>query len=84
MLSLVRLQVLKDRFEAFVPALSRWGGTTVGLSLIAIGGMGLLELWQEHREQQQPEPALEGETAMRILICFRLIRGMLIRGVDIQ
>jgi hypothetical protein len=46
------LQVLKDRFEAFVPALTRWGGTTVGLSLIGIGGLGLLELWQDHRAEQ--------------------------------
>ena len=45
-------QVLKDRFEAFVPALTRWGGTTVGLSLIGIGGLGLLELWQDHRAEQ--------------------------------
>lgn len=61
------LQVLKERFEAFVPALSRWGGTTVGLSLIAIGGLGLLELWQDHRaaqaeaqQAQQQQVAFEG------------------------
>ena len=50
--SCVLPQVLKDRFEAFVPALTRWGGTTVGLSLIAIGGLGLLELWQDHQAEQ--------------------------------
>jgi hypothetical protein len=48
----ILLVVLKDRFEAFVPALTRWGGTTVGLSLIGIGGLGLLELWQDHRAEQ--------------------------------
>ena len=45
-------------------ALSRWGGTTVGLSLVAIGALGLLDLWKDHMEAAaqaaQPRPAMEG------------------------
>ena len=44
--------LLKDRFEHLVPALSRWGGTTVGLTLIAIGLLGLYEVYGEQPEQQ--------------------------------
>lgn len=34
---------VQDRFEALVPAISRFGGTTVGIILVAIGVIGLLE-----------------------------------------
>ena len=49
------LVLLKERFESFLPALTRWGGFTVGASLIFIGGSGLFELWQEHKEAQAAE-----------------------------
>lgn len=35
--------LFKDRFEALVPTLTRFGGTTVGVILVAIGVFGLLE-----------------------------------------
>lgn len=40
--------ILKDRFEQLVPALSKWGGTTVGLTLLAIGALGVYESYFEH------------------------------------
>ena len=60
--------VLKDRFDSLVPALSRWGGVTVGLSLIAIGVTGLLELRKELTEaaaqlEEQPQVAYQGAIA---------------------
>jgi hypothetical protein len=39
--------VLKDRFAALVPALTRWGGAAVGLTLLAIGALGLFEAFAE-------------------------------------
>eukprot|EP00882_Tetradesmus_deserticola_P029513 GHRQ01033065.1.p1 GENE.GHRQ01033065.1~~GHRQ01033065.1.p1 ORF type:complete len:244 (+),score=46.23 GHRQ01033065.1:63-794(+) len=53
--------VLKDRFHDFVPALSRWSGTVVGLTLIGIGLMGIYETYfegQEEGEQQHGQPQL--------------------------
>lgn len=57
--------LLKERFDAFLPALSRWGNTAVGASLVVIGAMGLYEVWQEKREQSAaaesaPQFAMEG------------------------
>lgn len=44
--------ILKDKFTALVPALSKWGGTTVGLTLLAIGAMGIYEsFFEEHHEE---------------------------------
>ena len=40
--------ILKDRFQQLVPALSKWGGTTVGLTLLAIGALGVWESFFEH------------------------------------
>lgn len=40
--------VLKDRFDSLVPALSKWGGTTVGLTLLAIGALGVYESFFEN------------------------------------
>jgi len=55
------LILLKERFESFLPTLSRWGGVTVGGSLVFIGLSGLFELWKEHREAESvPEPSLAG------------------------
>ncbi|KAF6253117.1 hypothetical protein COO60DRAFT_1273879 [Scenedesmus sp. NREL 46B-D3] len=49
--------VFVDRFHDFVPALSKWSGTVVGLTLIAIGLMGIYETYFEgqHEEEQQGE-----------------------------
>lgn len=49
--------VLKERFHDFVPALSKWSGTVVGLTLIAIGLMGIYETYFEgaHEEEEQGE-----------------------------
>lgn len=35
--------LLKDKFQGLVPVLSKWSGTVVGLTLIAIGVMGIYE-----------------------------------------
>ena len=50
--------ILKDRFDSLVPALSRWGGVTVGLSLIIIGVTGLIELSKELSESRARDEAL--------------------------
>jgi len=47
--------VLKDRFNSLVPALAKWGGTSVGLSLVCIGVMGLMELRAEAQAAQQEQ-----------------------------
>ena len=44
--------ILKDRFNSLVPALAKWGGTSVGLSLVCIGVMGLMELRGEAQADQ--------------------------------
>lgn len=56
--------LLKDRFQALVPALSKWGGTTVGLTLLAIGALGVYESFfeQETHEQAVQTVSLEGGT----------------------
>lgn len=60
------LILLKERFESFLPTLSRWGGVTVGGSLVFIGLSGLFELWKEHREAESvPEPSLAGVILIR-------------------
>lgn len=49
--------ILKDRFQQLVPALSKWGGTTVGLTLLAIGALGVYESFFEgdhHHEHGAP------------------------------
>ncbi|KAK9845501.1 hypothetical protein WJX81_008013 [Elliptochloris bilobata] len=53
--------VLKDRFEAIVPALSKYGSVTVGLTLMVIGATGLYETLTEHAEAAaEPQVALAG------------------------
>ena len=54
--------VLKDRFTALVPALSKWGGTTVGLTLLAIGVMGIYESFFE--QQPHEEAARDGASSV--------------------
>lgn len=44
---------LQDRFQQLVPTLNKWGTTTVGFTLIAIGVLGLLEGRQQQQEQLQ-------------------------------
>ena len=52
--------VLKDRFQQLVPALSKWGGTTVGLTLLAIGALGVYEsFFEEHHDDKDDESSLE-------------------------
>eukprot|EP00889_Picochlorum_renovo_P007355 jgi/Picre1/34385/NNA_001855.t1 len=55
--------VLKDRFQQLVPALSKWGGTTVGLTLLAIGVLGVYESFfeGEHDHAHENELADEGK-----------------------
>lgn len=52
--------VLKDKFTALVPALSKWGGTTVGLTLLAIGAMGIYESFFEEHDDREEEAAAAG------------------------
>eukprot|EP00890_Picochlorum_soloecismus_P003013 jgi/Picsp_1/3712/NSC_06548-R1_at4g35080-like protein len=52
--------VLKDRFQQLVPALSKWGGTTVGLTLLAIGALGVYEsFFEEHHDEDGEKSSLE-------------------------
>lgn len=46
-----------------VPALSKWGGTTVGLTLLAIGGMGLYESFFEDPGHHHHHDAFPGQPA---------------------
>jgi hypothetical protein len=56
---------LQDRFHDFVPALSKWAGTIVGLTLIAIGLLGLYETYfessEEHGHEGEMNLAMAGE-----------------------
>lgn len=53
--------LLKDRFQQLVPALSKWGGTTVGLTLLAIGALGVYEsFFEQHHEAHQPALEVAG------------------------
>jgi hypothetical protein len=38
----------QDRFTSLVPALTKYGSTTVGATLLAIGALGMYETWAEH------------------------------------
>jgi hypothetical protein len=44
--------LLKERFHDFAPALSRWSGVVVGLTLMAIGLMGLYETYVEGHDEE--------------------------------
>ncbi|CAL8462429.1 g1962 [Coccomyxa elongata] len=53
--------VLKDRFTSLVPALSKYGSVTVGLTLLVIGVGGLYETWTESSQlADETQPALAG------------------------
>lgn len=60
----------QDRFTSVVPALTKYGSTTVGATLLAIGALGLYETWAEHTATDDGEgeggeaaPALAGDAA---------------------
>lgn len=57
------LVLLKERFDAIAPALTKFGGFTVGGSLIFIGVAGLLEVWQDHRAAAKQNTA-DGQVAL--------------------
>ncbi|BDA46293.1 hypothetical protein COCOBI_08-3850 [Coccomyxa sp. Obi] len=53
--------VLKDRFTSLVPALTKYGSVTVGLTLLVIGVGGLYETFTESSElADEPQPVLAG------------------------
>ena len=54
---------MQDRFDALMPALSKWGGTLVGLTLLAIGFMGIYEAYFDKHddEEHDDEVAAIGE-----------------------
>lgn len=43
----------QDRFDALMPALSKWGATMVGLTLLAIGILGIYETYFEKNNDHQ-------------------------------
>eukprot|EP00899_Mesostigma_viride_P002544 jgi/Mesvir1/12290/Mv00495-RA.1 len=45
--------LFKDRISHMLPMLSRWSGTLVGLTLVAIGAVGVLEA--KHLEKEAPK-----------------------------
>ena len=49
---LTSLSAAQDRFTALVPALSKYGSVTVGLTLMLIGATGLYETLTEEAEPQ--------------------------------
>ena len=52
---------MQERFHDFLPALERWSGTVVGLTLLAIGLMGLYETYVEgHDSHEEPQLAVAG------------------------
>jgi hypothetical protein len=70
--------ILKDRFTALVPALSKWGGTTVGLTLLAIGAMGIYEsFFEEHNEDDHAEATTSTSSVSSVADAFT-------SGVEVQ
>ncbi len=52
---------MQDRFSLLVPALTKYGSTTVGLTLLVIGIGGLYETWTESGEMaNEAQPAFAG------------------------
>ena len=57
-----RASRLQDRFTSLVPALTKYGATTVGVTLLVIGLAGLYETLTEGAElADEAQPALAGE-----------------------
>lgn len=55
----------QDRFETLVPALSKYGAVTVGITLMVIGASGLYETLVEHAEAAaEPQIALAGSSRL--------------------
>lgn len=40
----------QERFHDFLPALERWAGVVVGLTLLAIGALGIYETYFERHD----------------------------------
>lgn len=70
---------VQERFQEFVPALERWSGTVVALTLIAIGALGIYETYfakedevEAEAEARNLELALAGAgRASRHSLCFK-------------
>ena len=59
---------MQDRFTSLVPALTKYGATTVGVTLLVIGVVGLYETLTEGAEvADQAQPALAGDFPSLIL-----------------
>ena len=55
--------LLKAQFTVFLPFLERWAGTIVGLTLLAIGGLGIYEsLYEEDDCENEDEAKLRDIT----------------------
>lgn len=54
---------LQDRFTSLVPALSKYGSVTVGVTLLVIGVGGLYENFAENAAElaDEPQPAFAGQ-----------------------
>ena len=58
---------VQDRFTSLVPALTKYGATTVGVTLLVIGVAGLYETLTEGAEvADQAQPALAGDSTSLI------------------
>ncbi|DBA75368.1 TPA: hypothetical protein ACH3X1_010635 [Trebouxia sp. C0004] len=58
--------ILKDRFQHIVPTLNKLGNTTVGLTLILIGVLGIIESRQHQQQQaEQLQPATTEGTVIQ-------------------
>ncbi|KAL6764538.1 nickel transporter [Haematococcus lacustris] len=57
--------LLKDRFHDFLPALERWSGLVVALTLIAIGALGIYE---SHFAKEEEGHAEEEQAAMQLAL----------------
>lgn len=65
----VIILLVQDRFTEFMPWLNKWAGTFVGLTLIAIGLIGLYEAFFEKHEEGSPAGhAEEEEQAMKLAL----------------
>eukprot|EP00210_Caulerpa_lentillifera_P007561 g7221.t1 len=56
---------LKERFHGIIPLLSKWAGTVVGLTLIAIGVLGIYEsCFSKHEEDESSNQVAVKESNM--------------------
>ena len=76
---------MQDRFTSLVPALTKYGATTVGLTLLVIGVAGLYETLTESAEvADEAQPALAGRlrlsspgmALLQSLACTALFSGL--------